>query len=147
MKKNYLLPVATEECFIPNEYVAACQLDIHSEASAAKFQCANPSHSHFMNGNYIGAVFVEADNNVCTLIWDKDQMVQTTILDGNNAQPAEGATVYGEDGTKYTCNYTYNKPGGIQYYVPWQNMQSASDCYCTIVNLGALNTWAEKLLS
>lgn len=53
--------------FVANSYIAACDWQITSTSGNNRMQCANPSHSHFMNGTYITSVWVEATNSTCRI--------------------------------------------------------------------------------
>lgn len=147
MKREYVTPVATEEVFAANNYVAACEWQITSTSGNNRMQCANPSHSHFMNGTYITSVWVEATNTTCQIKVDQSGIGRTEILNGNNATPARNAVVYGVDGTRYYCTNRYNG-----YNVPdFVNRRGQSDrnnvCYGTYVNTGDYNEIIQKVFS
>lgn len=156
MKRKYETPVATEELFAANTYIAACEWQITSESGNNRMQCANPSHSHFMNGTYITSVWVDATNTTCQIIVDQSGIERTEILNGNNAEPARNAFVYGVDGTQYVCDSTYQLVSGSgrnqtikTYYVPSivTRLGSNSPCYGTYVNTGNYSEIMEKVLS
>lgn len=147
MRRVYETPVATEEMFVANSYIAACDWHITSTSGNNRMQCANPSHSHFMNGTYITSVWVEATNSTCQIKVTQDGIGRTNVINGNNAQPARNAVVYGIDGTRYYCNRRYGN-----YNVPnFVNRLGESDprnvCYGTYVNTGDYNEIMEKVMS
>ena len=109
-KKVYQTPLAVEEAFEANSYVAACQWQITSSSGNNRMQCANPKHGHFMNGTYFTSVWIEATNSTCQIKVDKSGIGKTNILHGNNAEPAPNATVYGANGETYICCLLYTSP-------------------------------------
>lgn len=147
MKREYVTPVATEEAFVANHYVAACDWHITSTSGNNRMQCANPSHGHFMDGTYITSVWVEATQSTCQIKVSQSGIGRTEILDNNNATPARNAVVYGIDGTRYYCTDTYrgyNVPGFV-------NRRGQADrnnvCYGTYVNTGNYSEIMEKVMS
>ena len=147
-----MTPVAIEEAFAANNYVAACDWQITSTSGNNRMQCANPSHRHFMNGTYFTSVWVDATNTTCQIIVDQSGIGRTEILNGNNAQPARGAVVYGVNGTQYYCTSTwggYNVPGFVAQYGGRGNQDPSTKnpCYGTYVNTGDYNEIMEKVLS
>lgn len=152
MKREYVTPVAVEETFAANTYVAACEWQITSTSGNNQMQCANPSHSHFMNGTYFTSVWVEATNSTCQIKVDQSGIGKTDILNNNNAQPAKGAVVYGAAGTQYYCTSSwkgYNVPDFVSSNGGWgnQNSSSKNPCYGTYVNEGDYSSIMEKVLS
>lgn len=152
MKKEYVLPCATEEAFAPNSYVAACTWQITSTSGNNRMQCANPSHRHFMNGDYFTSVWVAATNTTCQIIVDQSGIGKTNILNNNNAQPARNAVVYGATGTQYYCNSTwggYNVPNFVKMYGGNGGKQPSGNnpCYGTYVNEGDYDSIMEKVFS
>ena len=152
MKREYVTPVATEEAFVANHYVAACDWHITSTSGNNRMQCANPSHGHFMDGTYITSVWVEATQSTCQIKVSQSGIGRTEILNGNNAQPARGAVVYGVSGTQYYCNSTwggYNVPSFVARYGGRGNQDSSTQnpCYGTYVNTGNYNEIMEKVMS
>lgn len=106
-------------------------------------RCANPSHSHF-KGDYFTSVWVAATNTTCQIIVDQSGIGKTEILNGDNFQPARGATVYGANGEQYTCTNTYTRyDEHITYYVP----ANLVPCYGTYVNTGDYNEIKNKVFS
>ncbi|WP_296877397.1 hypothetical protein [Thomasclavelia sp.] len=152
MKKTYEIPVATEELFAANSYIAACAWQITSTSGNNRMQCANPSHRHFMDGTYFTSVWVEATNSTCQIKVDRSGIGKTEILNNNNAQPAKSAVVYGETGTQYYCNATwggYNVPSFVSTYGGWGNKKPTTNnpCYGTYVNEGDYDSIMEKVFS
>lgn len=147
-KKVYQTPLAVEEAFEANSYVAACQWQITSSSGNNRMQCANPKHGHFMNGTYFTSVWIEATNSTCQIKVDKSGIGKTNILHGNNAEPAPNATVYGANGETYICNGIYRK-SGKKYYVPSfvNNESNGGACYGSYVNTGNYNEIKEKVFS
>lgn len=147
MKREYVTPVAFEESFAANSYVAACEWQITSTAGNNRMQCANPSHSHFMNGTYITSVWVAATNTTCQIIVDQSGIGRTEILNNNNATPARNAVVYGIDGTRYYCTDTY-RGYNVPDFVNWRGENGRNNvCYGTYVNTGNYNEIMEKVMS
>lgn len=153
MKRTYMTPVAVEEAFVANHYIAACDWHITSTSGNNRMQCANPSHAHFKNGEYFTSVWVEATNSTCQIMVTQDGIGRTEILNNNNFRPAEGATVYGATGITYTCTKTYWR-GKTRYYVPSfvsgpsnQGSSASNPCYGTYVNTGDYNEIMEKVQS
>lgn len=150
-KKVYQTPLAVEEAFEANSYVAACQWQITSSSGNNRMQCANPKHEHFMNGTYFTSVWIEATNSTCQIKVDKSGIGKTKVLNGNNAEPAWNATVYGANGETYTCSSTYTKSGSGRktYYVPsFVNTNlNGGPCYGSYVNTGDYNEIKEKVFS
>lgn len=147
MKREYVTPVATEEVFAANNYVAACEWQITSTSGNNRMQCANPSHSHFMNGTYITSVWVEATNTTCQIKVDQSGIGRTEILNGNNATPARNAVVYGVDGTRYYCTDRYNGYN-VPDFVNWRGQSDRNNvCYGTYVNTGDYNEIIQKVFS
>ena len=145
-----MTPVAIEEAFAANNYVAACDWQITSTSGNNRMQCANPSHRHFMNGTYFTSVWVDATNTTCQIIVDQSGIGRTEILNGNNAQPARGAVVYGEHGAQYYCNSTwrgYYVPSFVAQYGGNQNSSTRNPCYGTYVNTGNYSEIMEKVIS
>ena len=152
MGREYVTPVAIEEEFAANNYVAACDWQITSTSGNNRMQCANPSHRHFMNGTYITSVWVEATNSTCQIKVSQSGIGRTEILNGNNAQPAKGAVVYGVTGAQYYCKSTwggYNVPSFVaQYgYNGNQRPSTQNPCYGTYVNTGDYNEIMQKVMS
>lgn len=147
MRRVYETPVATEEMFVANSYIAACDWQITSTSGNNRMQCANPSHRHFMNGTYITSVWVEATNSTCQIKVNQNGIGKTEILNGNNAQPAKDAVVYGVDGTQYYCTDTY-RGYNVPEFVNWKGqLDSNNVCYGTYVNTGNYNEIMEKVFS
>ena len=151
MKREYVTPVAFEESFAANSYVAACDWHITSTSGNNRMQCANPSHAHFMNGTYITSVWVDATNTTCQIIVDQSGIGRTEILNNNNAQPASGAVVYGVSGTQYYCTSTwrgYNVPDFVAEQRRGNQRPSLDNpCYGTYVNTGNYSEIMEKVIS
>lgn len=144
MKRAYGTPVAREEEFLANNYVASCNWHITSESGNNKMMCANINHDHCMDGTYFTSVWVEATNSTCQIIVDKSGIGKTEVVGGSTWLPARGATVYGKNGEKYSCNKTIRK-NGQTYYVPFTNKNSP--CYGSYVNEGSYSEIMEKVLS
>ncbi len=147
MKREYVTPVATEEAFVANHYVAACDWQITSSSGNNRMQCANPSHRHFMNGTYITSVWVEATNTTCQIIVDQSGIGRTEILNGNNATPAKNAVVYGIDGTPYYCTSKYGNYNVPSFVNGWGENDPDNVCYGTYVNTGNYSEIMEKVMS
>lgn len=151
-KKVYQTPLAVEEAFEANSYVAACQWQITSSSGNNRMQCANPKHGHFMNGTYFTSVWIEATNSTCQIKVDRSGIGKTDT-NGNNAEPVWGATVYGANGDTYKCIETYTRDKGTRdaktYYVP-SFVNTSSDggpCYGSYVNTGDYNEIKQKVFS
>ena len=147
MRRVYETPVATEEMFVANSYIAACDWQITSTSGNNRIQCANPSHSHYMNGTYITSVWVEATNSTCRIKVDQSGIGRTEILYGNNAQSARNAVVYEVNGTRYYCTSRYNGYN-VPDFVNWRGEDDPNNvCYGTYVNTGDYNEIMEKVMS
>lgn len=147
MKREYVTPVATEEAFVANHYVAACDWQITSTSGNNRMQCANPSHSHFMNGTYVTSVWVEATQSTCQIKVSQSGIGRTEILNGNNATPARNAVVYGIDGTQYYCTDRYNGYNVPSFVNSLGERDPRNVCYGTYVNTGDYNEIMEKVMS
>ena len=144
-KKTYVTPMAVEEAFVANCYVAKCNNSV-SESTGDQYRCINPSHDHSTwngVGEIIGYVYVEATTTACTMKVTTNTV--KTVLAGSNSQPAQNAIVYGPNGKAYTCTEKRTTGSGwntITYYIPDTN-----DCYGSFVNEGTYNEWTEQLFS
>ncbi len=148
MKREYVRPVAVEEVFVANNYVAACDWQITSTSGNNRMQCANPSHSHFMDGTYITSVWVEATNSTCQIKVDQSGIGRTELVPGGeNSQPARNAVVYGIDGTRYYCTDTYRGYNVPDFVNRWGQLDQNNVCYGTYVNTGDYNEIMQKVLS
>ena len=150
-KKTYVTPMAVEEAFVANSYVAKCNNKV-SESTGNQYRCINPYHSHSTinktPGEIIGYVFVEATNTACTMIVTSST-VKTTLIDSNNGHPVQGATVYGPNGQAYTCNTAYTTGSGrnqTTWYIP-SDSDNSSKCYGSFINEGTYSEWTENLFS
>ena len=110
MKKVYTTPIAEEEAFAANTYVAKCAIDISSTSTQNKMRCIIPWHDDY--NEYFTSVWLDATASNCDIKVTKN--TTKTATNGNNFQPTYGATVYGADGTAYTCTKQYDT-----YYLPW----------------------------
>lgn len=147
-KKVYQTPVAVEEAFEANSYVAACQWHITSTSGNNRMQCANPKHDHFMDGTYFTSVWIEATNSTCQIKVDKSGIGKTNILNNNNAEPAFNATVYGKNGELYTCDDTYTKRRKTYYVPSFVNSETnGGACYGSYVNTGSYDEIKQKVFS
>lgn len=129
-KEKYVMPQAIEEVFVANSYIAKC--NSYSKSEGNQYRCINPYHQWqypWNHGQIIGYVFVDATTTTCTMLVDRST-VNTQIIDKNNYQPAQGATVYGPEGEEYICTEKYNG-----YYIP----SNHGICYGTYINDGSYN--------
>lgn len=146
-KKMYVTPMAVEEAFVVNCYVAKCNNKV-SSSEGDQYRCINPNHAHSTwngTGEIIGYVFVEATTTACTMIVTASTVKTQLMSDGSNSQPALGATVYGPNGEPYTCTVERTYPSGRDtksYYIP-----TTDNCYGSFVNEGTYSEWTENLFS
>ncbi len=141
MKKAYTPPVATEEVFVANNYIAACQTSTKSTSTANKMQCINPSHPHSMtNGGhyYFAGVWVSADTNGCDIVVTPGQKTSYT----GNWETTYGTKVYSKEMGAMVCNI---RRGNIysRYYVP----SNLTYCYGAYINNGTYEEITQKLNS
>ncbi len=130
-KKAYVTPMAIEEQFAPNQYIASCTaLDDEDE-----IRCINPYH------NSANRQWLRTSNNNYNSVISASVFSQancTTIISLDNPKtaggytPSYGATVYGADGTPYTCTQPV-RVGRTTYYVP-AGAARWNFCYGAYVN-------------
>lgn len=148
MKKTYMTPIATEERFVANEYVAKCTWQITSESGNNRMKCANPSHDHFAS-NYFTSVWVAATHSTCQIIVTQDGIGKTAIYERNNFFPLDNAIVYGAKGEIYNCTTKYYREADKLHYNVPSNVtgKNTGPCYGTYVNTGDYKEIMEKVFS
>lgn len=147
-KKTYVTPMAVEEAFVANCYVAKCQLNISSTSTQNKMRCIIPWHDDY--NEYFTSVWLDATSSNCEVKVTRESTKTNT--DGNAFHPTSGATVYGADGTTYTCNVEYTttswgKEEHHGYYLPWANGTSNVPCVGSYVNTGTYEEISSKVFS
>ena len=152
MKRVYETPIAREELFVANTYIAGCSLNISSTSTQNKMKCIIPWHNH-KNNEYFASVWLDATASNCSIKVTRTT-TKTSVLNGNNFHPAENAIVYGADGTAYKCTEEYsasssNKPGqsGQAYYLPWSKGDTDTVCVGSYVNEGSYDEIYSKVFS
>ncbi len=122
-KKKYVSPIAMEESFNPNEYIALCD-------TTSQMRCMNPYHrDHYDSYYFTTAVFTTEKTCTQTLI-ASNALKTTTIGDSN--EPARNAWVYTVNGTALQTTQTYTVGYGRNrktYYVPATVTSADSPCY------------------
>ena len=139
-KKTYVTPMAVEEAFVANCYVAKCNNSVKT-VTKNQYQCVNPYHTH-VKGDYIGSVWVEGvAGDQCTHnITDADTQM-TKSSDGYH--PSYGAIVYGRtSGETYTCTVQYRG----EFYVP-SGTSETSPCWGSYIYSGTSIDKFEQLFS
>lgn len=139
MKKVYEKPIAYEEEFQANSYVAKCQIPITTVVTGEPMRCINPKHSWPGNyGDIFGYIWVDGDKTTCTVKVDLVNDPQSVVENEDNYKPAMGTYVYGLDDKYYTDSTAY-------YYVSRRNVpsivNSASNggpCYGTYLKTGKI---------
>lgn len=146
-KKMYVTPMAVEEAFVVNCYVAKCNNKV-SSSEGDQYRCINPDHDHSTwngEGLIIGYVFVEATTTACTMKVTTSTVKTQLMSGGSNSQPAYGAIVYGPNGEAYECTEEKTYLSGRDtksYYIP-----TTDKCYGSFVNEGTYSEWTENLFS
>ncbi len=142
MKKPYVTPVAVEECFEPNSYIAACEY--RTTGTANGMRCVNPYHAHY-GQYYFAGVWIEGVA-ACTTVVTSD----STKSSGGGYMPDAYSVVYlaGLDpSSNHVVADTPVAVRGSQYYVPAEVAaeQASSFCYGIYKHDGTAIT--EKVMS
>lgn len=132
-KKKYVTPVAEEEAFVANSYVAKCTLSLTGNG----MRCINPYHNHYDSGGYFTYVWIEVAGDACTTVVDEN--TTKSQHPGRTAYPGE--SVLFKDGTTRTADNQVTVRGNI-YYVP-SGLTSTTqilpaDCYGLYYNDGSV---------
>lgn len=135
MKREYIKPIAMEELFLANSYVAKCQTPITQVVTSTPMRCINPRHGDY--GDEFSSVWVDGRETNCK-VKVAVNATKTVVTSQGNYFPAKNALVYGEEGI-YECTDTYWRLFDLSTHnVPdFVNSQSGGGpCYGSYVDAG-----------